>query len=122
MNTFSRNLLFWTPRVICIAFAIFLSLFALDVFNEHLGFGKTLLALLIHLLPVYIVLLVLAIAWRWEWVGALIFAGLATWYAMHRALWHRHPDWVAVIAGPMLVLAALFLANWLRHDQLRARP
>ena len=77
MNTASRRLLFWTPRVICIAFAIFLSLFALDVFNEGYGFGKTLLALLIHLVPVYIVLLVLAIAWRWEWIGAAGFAGLA---------------------------------------------
>jgi uncharacterized membrane protein len=119
MNTFSRSLLFWTPRVICIAFAIFLSLFALDVFGEHLGFWKTLLALLIHLLPVYIVLAVLAIAWRWEWVGALGFAGLAAWYA--KGVWHRHPDWVAVISGPLLVLAALFLVNWLKHDDLRAR-
>ena len=122
MNIYSQKLLFWSPRVLCIAFAIFLSLFALDVFNEVHGFWKTFLALLIHLVPVYIVLAVLAIAWRWEWVGALIFAGLAVWYATHRALWHRHPDWVAVIAGPMLVLAALFLANWLKHDQLRARP
>ena len=119
MNTFSRRLLFWTPRVICIAFAIFLSLFALDVFNEHLGFGRTLLALLIHLLPVYIVLLVLAIAWRREWVGAAGFAGLAMWYA--KGVWHRHPDWVAVIGGPILVIAALFLVNWLKHDQVRAR-
>ena len=69
MNQTSRNLLFWTPRVICIAFAIFLSLFALDVFNEGYGFWKTILALLIHLVPVYIVLAVLALAWRCFTVG-----------------------------------------------------
>lgn len=118
MNIFSRWL-FWTPRVICIGFAIFLSLFALDVFNEGYGFGKTMLALLIHLLPVYIVLVVLVIAWRWEWVGAAGFTGLAMWYA--KGMWGRHPDWVVVIAGPLLVIAALFLVNWLKHDQLRAR-
>jgi uncharacterized membrane protein len=56
MNTISKRLLFWTPRAICIAFAIFLSLFALDVLSEGYGFWKTLLALLIHLVPVYIVL------------------------------------------------------------------
>ncbi len=33
MNTSSRRLLFWSPRAICIAFAIFLSMFALDVFQ-----------------------------------------------------------------------------------------
>ncbi len=118
MNTVSRRLLFWTPRVICIGFAIFLSLFALDVFNEHYGFWKTALALLIHLVPVYIVLAVLAIAWRWEWVGAAGFAGLALWYA--NGTWSRHPDWVLTIAGPLVIIAVLFLVNWLKHDQVRA--
>jgi lysylphosphatidylglycerol synthetase-like protein (DUF2156 family) len=119
MNTVSRRLLFWTPRVICIAFAIFLSLFALDVFNEGYGFWKTLLALSIHLVPVYIVLAVLAIAWRWEWFGAAGFAGLALYYA--KGNWRRHPDWVVVIGGPLVLLAVLFLLNWLKHDELRAR-
>jgi lysylphosphatidylglycerol synthetase-like protein (DUF2156 family) len=120
MNTFSRRLLFWTPRAISIAFAVFLSLFALDVFGEGYGFGKTLLALLIHLVPVFIVLVVLAKAWRWEWIGAAGFAGLAMWYT--KGNWRRQPDWVVTIAGPLLVIAALFLVNWLKHDELRARP
>ena len=120
MSTSSRRLLFWTPRAICIVFAISLSLFALDVFREGHGFGKTLLALLIHLVPAFIVLVVLAIAWRWEWIGAAGFAGLAIWYA--KGNWRRHPDWVVIIAGPLLVIAILFLVNWLKHDELRARP
>jgi len=120
MNTTSRRLLFWTPRAICIAFAIFLSMFALDVFGEGYGFWKTLLALFIHLVPVYMVLAVLVIAWRWEWVGALGFAGLAIWYA--KWAWPRHPIWILGIGGPLLVIAALFLVNWLKHDELRARP
>ena len=119
MGTSSRRLLFWTPRVICIAFAIFLSLFALDVFNEGYGFWKTLLALLIHLVPVYIVLSVLVVAWRWEWIGAAGFAGLAIWYAW--GMWRRCPDCVVGIAGPLLVIAVLFLVDWLKHDELRRR-
>ena len=120
MTTSSRRLLFWTPRVISIAFAIFLSLFALDVFNEGYGFWKSLLVLSIHLVPAFSVLVVLAIAWRWEWIGAAGFAGLAMWYA--KGVWRRHPDWVATIAGPLLVIAVLFLANWLQHDELHVKP
>jgi len=119
MNTVSRRLLFWTPRAACIAFAVFLSLFALDVFNEGYGFWKTLLALLIHLVPVYVVLAVLAVAWRWEWIGAMGFAALAVWYV--KGVWRRHPDWVVSIAGPLAVIAVLFFINWLRHDELRAK-
>jgi lysylphosphatidylglycerol synthetase-like protein (DUF2156 family) len=119
MSTTSRRLLFWTPRVLSLAFAIFLSLFALDVFQEGHGFWRTLAALMIHLIPTALVLLVLLVAWRWEWVGALGYAGLALWYA--KGVWRRHPDWVVVIAGPMLVMAALFLVNWLKHAELRGR-
>jgi hypothetical protein len=124
MNTISKRLLFWTPRIICIAFAILLSMFALDVFGEGYGFWKTVLALLIHLVPVYMVLIVLAMAWRWEWVGAAGFAGLALWYTSmvwRHYGWRCHPDWVVVIAGPLVLLAVLFLVNWLKHDELRAR-
>jgi hypothetical protein len=119
MNTSSRRLLFWTPRATCIAFAIFLSMFALDVFGEGYGFWKTLLVLLIHLVPTYIVLVVLAIAWRWEWIGAAGFGGLAMWYA--KSAWRHHPDWVVSIAGPLLVIAVLFLVNWLKHAELRVK-
>jgi lysylphosphatidylglycerol synthetase-like protein (DUF2156 family) len=119
MTTSSKRLLFWAPRALCIAYAIFLSLFALDVFGEGYGFWQTLLALLIHLVPVYIVLVVLAMAWRWEWIGAAGFSGLAMYYA--KGTWRRHPDWVMSIAGPLLIIAVLFLANWLKHDELRER-
>jgi hypothetical protein len=119
MNSFLKGLLFWILRAICIAFAIFLSLFALDVFSEGYGFWKTLLALLIHLVPTFMVLIMLAIAWRWEWIGAAGFAGLAIWYA--QGVWRRHPDWVVTIAGPLVLIAVLFLINWLKHDELRAR-
>jgi hypothetical protein len=70
MSLTSRRLLFWTPRILCILFAVFLSLFALDVFDEHLGFWKTLLALAIHLIPTWIVLGAMMLASRWQWVGA----------------------------------------------------
>ena len=101
MNSASKRLLYWSPRAVGIAFAIFLSLFALDVFREGYGLGKTVLALLIHLIPALMVLAGLAIAWRREWIGAAGFAGLAMWYAV--ANWRRHPDWVMVIGGPLVV-------------------
>ena len=38
----SKQLLFWTPRILGILFALFLSMFALDVFGEGYGFWGTL--------------------------------------------------------------------------------
>jgi len=69
MNASARRVLFWTPRILCILFAVFLSVFSLDVFSEGYGFWQTIGALLLHLVPTFIVVFALLIGWRWEWVG-----------------------------------------------------
>ena len=117
MSPAALRLLFWAPRVLSIAFAIFLSLFALDVFQENHGFRQIALALLIHLIPVFILLAVLLVAWRWEWAGAVLFASAAAFYAAK--VLPKHPNWAAAISLPLLLLAALFLANWRMRVRLR---
>ena len=120
MTEVSKRVLYWTPRGLCIALALFLSLFAMDVFGEGLGFWRTLLALLMHLVPVFALLLILAFAWRWEWVGAVFLTvlGCLQIWLMHS----RHMPWEssAFIAGPLFLLAVLFLANWLKRKELHA--
>jgi hypothetical protein len=105
-----NRFLFWSPRILTILFALFLSVFALDVFSEGQGFWRTALALAIHLLPSATVLVILAAAWRWEWMGVVLFALLATLYA--RQVLPMHPSWAAAISGPLVAIAALFLADW----------
>lgn len=118
MSTTAKKALFWTPRVLCILFALFLSMFALDVFGEGHSVWDTILALLIHLTPVYMVLAALALAWRWEWTGAVLFTGLGIFYIV--IFWGRFPlATYVLIAGPAFVLAALFLANWMYRKELR---
>ncbi|MFB3777857.1 MAG: hypothetical protein ACE141_09600 [Bryobacteraceae bacterium] len=115
-----KHLLFWSPRILCILFALFLSLFALDVFDGKHGFWQTILALLIHLIPVFALVLVLAVTWRWEWIGALVFPTLGILYIVTT---NRRFDWTvyATIAGPLFLLGALFLVNWLYRAQLRSK-
>jgi len=112
-----KPLLFWTPRVLCLLFAVFVSLFALDVFNEGLGFWKTILALLIHLIPTWIVLAILAISWRWEWAGALLFASLGAYYLIST---HGRMHWSAyvLISGPLFLVGAMFLIDWVYRMRL----
>ena len=112
-----RRLLFWSPRVLCIAFALFVSLFVLDVFNEALGLWKTILSLSMHLIPTAFIVVVLAVSWRWEWVGGILFVALGMLYLIRA---RHHPDWVVVISGPLFVLGALFLLNWWKRGEIRA--
>jgi hypothetical protein len=107
MNTHTKRVLFWSPRVLCILFAMFLSLFALDVFDEGYGFWGTILALLIHLAPVYIVIIASVIAWRWEWAGTILFITLA----FFNLVLSKSGSWV--ISGPLIFLGILFLISWI---------
>ncbi len=120
MNSNIKSALFWTPRVLCILFAIFLSIFSFDVFGDGLGFWNTILALLLHLVPVYIVIIVLVIAWRWEWVGAIMFIALALFYLVWS--WGKF-HWSAyfLISGSSFLIGVLFLLNWRFRAQLRTR-
>jgi hypothetical protein len=119
MNQPMKRLLIWTPRILCILFAIFVSIFALDVLDEGRGFWTTLLALLIHLIPTAIVIVVLAMSWRWEWVGGAIYSLLGILYIVMfrgRFLW-----WVYVMmSGPMFIAGILFFINWRFRRDLRA--
>jgi len=45
MATTADRTVYWLPRLLSIAFILFLSLFSLDVFGEGYGFWNTLLAL-----------------------------------------------------------------------------
>ena len=118
MKTCVKRWLFWPPRVLCLLFALFVSLFALDVFGEGHGFWETVLALLLHLIPTGILLIVLAIAWRWEWVGGVLFPALGAWYLV--SCWGRfHWSAYVMISGPLFLVGVLFLANWRCRAELR---
>ncbi len=127
MTAFSMRALFWAPRVLSIVFITFLSLFALDVLRQGYGFWNTLLALFMHLIPSFVLIVVLVLAWRWEWIGAALFAVAGLVYVV-TLVPRPHPPpgmkllWCATVAGPAFVIAALFLANWIKHGELHARP
>ena len=120
MNKLSKQILFWSPRALSILFAIFISLFALDVFSEGNDFWKTLLALAIHLVPTLIIVLLLIIAWRWEWIGGIAFLILAATYVV--MAWRRFPLSVYfVVAGPMVIISILFFINWKYKADMQTR-
>ena len=118
MKESTKHWLFWTPRVLCILFAGFLSIFAADVFGEHYGFWKTILALVMHLIPTWIILIVLVVSWRREWVGGTLFIALGALYLIWS--WGRfHWSAYLAISGPLLLIGVLFWVNWLHRAQLR---
>jgi hypothetical protein len=117
--TAKKRALLWTPRILGIMFAAFIGIFALDVFDGSSGFWTTAMALLLHLIPTAIILIVVALSWRWEWVGGVLFIAFAALYLI--ALWGRRLPWSVylVMSGSLFLVGILFLINWVFRRWIR---
>lgn len=110
MNRRVEKILFWSPRGLGILIAVFASLLALDVFGEGYSFWETIGALLMHLIPTFVILVVLGIAWRWEWIGGFLFVVLGVLYIT--LFWEPSnlPTYL-IISGPLFLTGILFLLD-----------
>lgn len=110
--------LFWAPRLLGIAFALFVGMFALDAFNESHGFWQNLADFAVHLAPATAIAAALAIAWRHEWIAALLFPILGAFFLLiARGLFAK-----VVFGGVPFLVAALFLVEWLLLRRHRLVP
>lgn len=69
----SISVLYWLPRIICILAILFVSMFALDAFAPGLTIWQQIGAFLIHLIPSFVLIGLLVVAWKWEYIGGIIF-------------------------------------------------
>jgi hypothetical protein len=109
----------WSPRIICILAILFVSLFAADAFAPGLTIWQQLGAFIIHLIPSFILLAFLIIAWKWEFIGGVIFTiiglGLSPIifvknYKMNHSIWMSLVI-ILSITIPFVVVGILFIVS-----------
>ncbi len=118
MSRKMASLLFWAPRLLGVGVTLFLALFALEAF-EGRPFFQALPGFAMHLLPAAACGAVVALAWRYPWAGAAVFGLLAVGYALSVP---THPDWIAIISGPLAATALLFAISPRRRPMGEGRP
>jgi len=67
----------FTPRIISILFVLFILMFSFDVFGEGYSFWETVLAFVMHNIPVFIIGAGLAIFWKNSRVLGYVFVIVA---------------------------------------------
>lgn len=110
-----------TARVLALAMILFISLFAADVFVEGRGFWETLKALLVHLIPTFLLVCVLFIAWRNERWGSALYLLLGLAYILV-AYGKFDGLTMLVISGPLLLTGVLFWLSWRNRKRFSGRP
>lgn len=107
------NIIHWLPRIIVISAILFVSMFALDSFSSNYGIWQQILEFLLHLIPSYILLIVLLIAWKFELTGGIIFIlislGFAPFIFMHN--YQMNHSILTSISIIMMINFPFFLAG-----------
>lgn len=99
---------YWLPRFLAIIFIVFISFFAFDVFGEGYSLGAAIGAFIIHLVPTFVLIIVLLIAWQWPEVGGVVFLGIGVFYLI--LISGKASEWgFLIIAGPVFLTGILFL-------------
>ncbi|RLD50375.1 MAG: hypothetical protein DRI94_08735 [Bacteroidetes bacterium] len=107
------------PRIICIAAILFVSIFALDAFEEGKSIVEQITAFLIHLIPSFVLIVFLIIAWKRELIGGIIFFAVAlilTPIVFTHNLNANHSVWMSIgiissITIPFLIVGIMFIIS-----------
>jgi hypothetical protein len=99
-------------RIFLILVILFWALFSLDVFEENLGFWKILVSFLQHNIPVFVMILILFVAWRWEHIGGILLMlgilGFVIFLFSRSGLLMRS---TLILVGIPFLIGALFVVN-----------
>ncbi len=124
MNTKISKPLYWTPRILGIIAILFISMFALDVFEQGYTFLETIGALFMHLIPSFVLTILLIITWKYELIGGILFLVPPVFYMCITAV--NVPllmalSWSLIVAGPFIVIGILFIIIGMKKRQRKSK-
>lgn len=104
-------MLTFLPRILALAYIVYISILALDIFNiGFLSWPERLIAFVIHLIPSFLTIACLIVAWKRAAIGGALFLVLAIGFT----LWfhtYRHLGNFAVVSLPLLIIGGLFILD-----------
>ena len=119
------KILYWAPRILCILAIAFISLFAADSFSPGLTIWQQLGAFFLHLIPSFILLILLLISWKWELVGGILFTaiGIGLSPVIFMQNYNRNHSIrmslgiILLVSMPFVIVGILFIAGYYRKKR-----
>lgn len=104
------KILYWIPRILVILSILFMLMFSFDAFGGDNPFGKELLGFLMHNIPVFVLIIVLVIAWKREVIGGALFILVFFALGIFFKSFSGNPASLIIIA-PILITGILFILH-----------
>ena len=102
----------WVLRILLILMILFWALFSLDVFEYEKGFWNILVAFLMHNVPVFVMIIILIIAWKWEHIGGMLLMlciiGFTTFLIVRSG---RFVSGTLIMVGIPFLIGAMLVVN-----------
>jgi len=101
-------------------------MFSLDAFHAGIPLKNQILDWLMHMIPSFVLIIVLIIAWKWENIGGIIFLSIGLAFSPY-VFWgnytHNHSIWLSlviilIITIPFILVGLLFMLSY--HTKRKA--
>ena len=121
----TSGVIYWLPRILCILAILFVSMFALDAFAPGLTIWQQIGDFLIHLIPSFVLLAFLIVAWKWELIGGILFTIIGIVmspfifrhnFAMNHSI-SMSLFVILMITFPFIVVGVLFIASYFKNKK-----
>ncbi len=114
------RIIHWAPRIICILAILFISLFAADAFTPERTMWQQLSGFVIHLIPSFVLLALLILAWKKELIGGIIFTLIGSILSpiiFQHNYNMNHSTWISLgiilsISIPFVLVGILFIVSY----------
>jgi len=121
----STRVLHWLPRIICIMGILFISMFSIDALNSELTIWQQIWSLSMHLIPSFVLILLLLLSWKRELIGGIIFMIIGLGFSpiifihnfkMNQSIW-MSLGVISVITIPFAIVGVLFILSHYRKKK-----
>lgn len=105
----------WIARIIGILSVLFFALFSLDSFEEGLSLTEQLLGFAIHLIPAFLLAMILLVAWRkaiWGGILYLLAAAVMLIWLIPMYIYSEMGFWTS-LSNLLLLVSPIIVAGWL---------
>lgn len=110
-----NSTLYYLPRAIGVLGILFISIFAFDVFEAGTPLPEMLLGLFMHLVPSFVLTVLLVLAWKFELLGGVLFVLIS----LVPFLFLPNEWWVnGILALPFFITGLLFVVHYWRTVEL----
>lgn len=110
MTKRSEKIIYWTPRIICYLFIIFISLFAFDAISPDKSLESNITGFAIKFIPTLVLIIILTLSVEIEIAGGLTFILLGFFYIFY---FNTEFIWTYVImSGIPMIIGMLFIISY----------